>query len=98
MDPASTRPVEDSRALPFRFPSRTYLIMASDSCSPSRLRCSRSLQPPMMLSRAAAGTAELDMSTCTSCRELGTRGHRSPHSLDQDGQRPRHCWTARRCS
>lgn len=40
----------------------TYVIVASDSCRPSTLRYSRSLQPPRMLSRAGVGMVELDRS------------------------------------
>lgn len=40
----------------------TYVIAVSDSCRPSTLRYSRSLQLPRMLSRAGVGMVELDRS------------------------------------
>lgn len=49
---------------------KTYLMMASESCRPSRLRYSRSLQRQMMLSRAAVGMMELDRSIWTSSSGL----------------------------
>ena len=50
--------------------NRTDLMMVSDSCRPSRLRYSSSLQRQMMLSRAEVGIMELDISSSAICREL----------------------------
>lgn len=57
--------------------TNTYVMMASESCRPSRLRYSRSLQLPMMLSRAGGGMVELDRSIWTSCKQLRTKDKRT---------------------
>lgn len=49
-------------------------MTVSESCKPSKLRFSRSLQLQMMLSRAAVGTMELDRSMSSSCNWLSCRG------------------------
>ena len=47
-----------------------YLMMESESCRPSRLRHSSSLQRQMMLSRAEVGMMELDRSRWRICSGL----------------------------
>lgn len=58
---------------------RSHLMMVSESCRPSRLRHSSSLQRQMMSSRAKVGMIEPDRSIWTTCKELYNGKERKEH-------------------
>lgn len=62
---------------------RSHLMMVSESCRPSRLRHSSSLQRQMMSSRANVGMIELDRSIWTTCKELYNGKERKEHFSTQ---------------
>lgn len=72
-----------------------YLMMSSDSCRPSRLRCCRRLQRRRMFCRTPVEMMELDRSSSTSCNELD-RTHQNQQitlkSWQPDPTRTA-CWT-----